>query len=46
MTKQGLLALQQEVRRLEELVENGKHILSVHSVEFEIVEKAMSLQMT
>ncbi|EOS23797.1 hypothetical protein C806_02583 [Lachnospiraceae bacterium 3-1] len=36
LTKQGLAALQREVRRLEELVENGKHMLSVDSVELEI----------
>ncbi|MEH2942736.1 PadR family transcriptional regulator [Lachnospiraceae bacterium KK002] len=39
LTEQGLLALQQEVRRLEELVENGRHVLSVNAADLEIPEE-------
>lgn len=45
LTEQGFMALQKEIRRLEELLENGKHMLSVYHVEFELSEEAVSLQM-
>lgn len=47
LTDLGLSALQQEIVRLEELVENGKRMLSVTSTELEMwAEGTVSLQMT
>ena len=46
LTEQGLSALQQEVRRLKELLENGEHVLSLQSIECEMLEEAVNLQMT
>ena len=47
LTELGLSALQQEIKRLEELVENGKRMLSVSNTELEMwAEGAVSLQMT
>jgi DNA-binding PadR family transcriptional regulator len=46
LTQEGLSALQQEVRRLDELVENGRHMLAVGSVELEVPGDIGSLQMT
>ena len=39
LTERGLLALQQEVRRLEELVENGRQVWSVKVLEPEILSE-------
>ena len=46
LTEQGLSALHQEVRRLKELLENGEHVLSLQSIECEMLEEAVNLQMT
>ncbi len=46
LTEQGFSALQQEVRRLKELLENGERVLSLQSIECEILEEAVNLQMT
>lgn len=46
LTQEGLSALQQEVRRLDELVENGRHMLAVGSVGLEVPGDIGSLQMT
>lgn len=47
LTELGLSALQQEIARLEELVENGKRIMSTASIGLELpTEGAAGLQMT
>lgn len=47
LTELGLSALQREIVRLEELVENGRRILSATGTELEIPEEeAVGLQMT
>lgn len=46
LTEEGLSALQQEIRRLEELVENGRHMLSVNDIELHVPGNLEGLQMT